>query len=111
MSQTFSIDDLESLPIDELRELKSNAEAAIESYRKKREIEVIEKFLTDMKSLDFSVEEAKQKIGSVSALKGKKPPKYKNPDKENQTWNGYGPMPKWLKDLTHSGRDKEEFSI
>jgi DNA-binding protein H-NS len=111
MSQTFTIDDLKSLPIEELIELKSNAETVIESHRKEREREINEKFLTDMQSLCFSVEEAKQKIGSVSIPKNKKPAKYRNPDDENQTWNGFGPTPKWLKDLIDSGRDKEEFTI
>ncbi|WP_292573489.1 H-NS histone family protein [Methylomonas sp.] len=37
--------------------------------------------------------------------------KYRNPANPSDTWTGRGLMPKWLRQLVDSGRNKDEFLI
>lgn len=42
---------------------------------------------------------------------GKVAPKYRNPDKADDTWTGRGKQPRWLAALTAQGRRVDEFLI
>lgn len=91
-----SIDDIiDASSIEELNELISKAEAAIEQ-KKASEIatlreQMIEKArlynMTPEEVLSFSI----RKRRSVGA------PKYRNPENPEQTWTGRGKKPGWLK--------------
>ena len=106
---SLTIDDLKTLPFNELLELKSNVEKVIKTYQKDKEREITQRFIAEMQAIGVSAEALKNM--NFSANKLKKPAKYKNPNDNTQTWNGYGPAPKWLKGLLDSGRSKEEFEI
>lgn len=39
------------------------------------------------------------------------PPKYRNPNNENETWCGYGRKPEWVKKLYSYGLELEDYKI
>jgi DNA-binding protein H-NS len=107
---SISLETLQTLSLDDLLKLKED----LKTLEKSKEQEVVKRFITDMAAIGIAYEIIKDK--KVSELvktitKDKKPAKYKNPNDESQTWNGYGPMPSWLKELISYGKSKEDFAI
>ncbi|HDR8935717.1 MULTISPECIES: H-NS histone family protein [Burkholderia cepacia complex] len=49
--------------------------------------------------------------GKASPKKTPGEPRYRNPENNDDTWTGKGPMPRWLKDAIESGKAKESFLI
>jgi len=43
--------------------------------------------------------------------KSKKPPKFLNPDNSEETWSGYGRMPRWFIDAINAGVSKEDLMV
>lgn len=107
---SISLETLKSLSLEDIIKLKDD----LKKLEKSKEQEVVKKFIADMEGIGISYDSIKDK--KVSELlktsnKGKKPAKYMNPNDESQTWTGWGPMPKWLKDLVNAGHDKKDFEI
>jgi DNA-binding protein H-NS len=98
---SISLETLQSLSIDDLIKLKED----LKNLEKSKEQEVIKRFIADMESIGVSYDSIK------NTTKSKKPAKYMNPNDDSQTWTGWGPMPKWLKELIDSGNSKEDFAI
>jgi DNA-binding protein H-NS len=107
---SISLETLQSLSIDDLIKLKDD----LKKLEKSKEQEVIKRFIADMESIGVSYDSIKDKKVSEllkNTTKSKKPAKYMNPNDDSQTWTGWGPMPKWLKELIDSGNSKEDFAI
>jgi DNA-binding protein H-NS len=102
--------DLNNLSIDELQAMIENAESALKDKQvsQRKEVFVQIKALADSVGVSVEIHET----GKKQKRKGAKvAPKYRNPDDASQTWTGRGVMPKWVRTLTESGRDKSEFLI
>jgi DNA-binding protein H-NS len=64
------------------------------------------KFLTDATGVTASKPKVSAKAADKAALKGKLPPKYRNP-KTGETWSGHARPPAWIKDV----KDRSKFLI
>jgi DNA-binding protein H-NS len=107
---SISLETLQSLSIEDLIKLKDD----LKKLEKSKEQEVVKRFITDMAAIGVSYDAIKDKKVSEllkTTTKSKKPAKYMNPNDDSQTWTGWGPMPKWLKELIASGNSKEDFAI
>ncbi len=91
------VDDLiESLSIEQLKELIEKAQNSIEQ-KKAGEIEAIRDQMVEMaKRVDMAPEEVLN-YSSRKRRPGK--PKYRNPNDPEKTWTGRGKPPRWLKEM------------
>jgi DNA-binding protein H-NS len=102
--------DLQSLSANELQNIINNAEKALKNIQLSRRKEVIAEIKKLAESIDMGVDI--YEIDKKPARKGGKVAiKYRNPDNPENTWTGRGVMPRWLRDLLNSGRDRSEFEI
>lgn len=102
--------DLNNLSVAELQAMIENAESALKDKQASQRKEIIAQIKELATSIGVTVEihEAEKKKMRQGA---KVAPKYRNPDDPQLTWTGRGVMPKWMRALTESGRDKSEFLI
>ena len=94
----------------ELQELLENTAKILKEKQDTRRKEAIAQIQEIARAAGITVtikEERKRKNDLLSATEKV----YQHPDKSNVTWNGSGAIPKWLKDLIKSGRDKAEFEV
>ena len=102
--------DLNNLSVTELQTVIENAESAIKDKQASQRKEVFAQIKSLAASVGVTVEI--REIDKKKIRKGAKvPPKYRNPDDASLTWTGRGVMPRWMRALTESGRDKSEFLI
>ncbi|NOQ17403.1 MAG: H-NS histone family protein [Methyloprofundus sp.] len=104
--------DLNNLSVTELQAMIENAESALKTKQADHRKEVYAQIKALAASVGATVEIfADNKKPARKGTGVKVPPKYVNPDDENATWTGRGVMPKWMRALIDSGRDKAEFLI
>lgn len=103
--------DLNNLSVNELQTMIENAEAALKIKQASQRKEVLAQIKSLAASIGVTVEihEAEEKMHKRKGAKVAA--KYRNPDDASQTWTGRGVMPKWMRALNESGRDKSEFLI
>ncbi len=99
-----------SIPLDKLIALKNEIENAIKILQEDMIKQFRETALANGIGLEFLAGElVKSPIGEVTP--NKLPPKYKNPDDENQTWCGKGTRPKWITELLSAGKSLDDLKI
>ncbi len=102
--------DLQSLSANELQEIINNAEKALKNIQFNKRKEVITEIKKLAESIDMAVDI--YEIDKKPARKGNKVAiKYRDPGNSENTWTGRGVMPRWLRDLLNSGRDRSEFEV
>lgn len=102
--------DLQSLSANELQEIIVNAEKALKNIQVNKRKEVIAEIKKLAESIDMAVDI--YEIDKKSVRKGSKVAiKYRDPNNDENTWTGRGVMPRWLRDLLNSGRDRSEFEV
>ena len=102
----FKSTDLELMSVEELWDLRSKINSALES-RITAEKTKLERRLQQLRSNDVS-------DGSFRRERRPYPkvvPKYRNPDKPAETWAGRGKKPRWLTAQLKSGRKIDDFRI
>lgn len=102
--------ELETLSLEELKDLQRNVSVAILNFEKRKKAEALAELKALARSRGFSLEEI------LEETKGKKATaplaaKYRNPSNPDQTWSGRGRMPKWLVSMVESGSSKEDFAV
>lgn len=98
---------LNDLSVNELQSMIENAEAVLKAKEASHRKEVYAQIRELAASVGATVE-----ISRSDKKQGSKvDPKYRNPDNPDETWTGRGLMPKWMRALIESGRDKSEFLI
>jgi DNA-binding protein H-NS len=102
--------DLHQLSAVELKEVISNAEKALKNIQVNQRKEVITQIKELAASIDMTVDiyETDKKPVRKTA---KVAVKYRDPNNAENTWTGRGVMPKWLRALLDSGRDRSEFQV
>ena len=102
--------DLNGLSAPELKAIISNAEKALKDIKLNKRKEIIAQIKELAASIDATVDihENNKKPARETA---KVAIKYRNPDNYENTWTGRGVMPKWLKALLDTGRQRSEFEI
>lgn len=102
--------DLNNLSVTELQAVIDNAESALKAKQASQRKEVYAQIKELAASVGATVE-IHESDKSPARKSVKVPPKYRNPDNAEKTWTGRGVMPRWMRALTESGRDKSEFLI
>lgn len=97
--------------LEQIQELQAKQDELRETATKEA-LEVVEKAIEDLNALghNYVLSSGKPRARRGAKATGTLPPKYKHP-KEDITWSGKGPTPKWLKDLEADGRDRDDFLI
>ena len=106
---------LDSLDIDELKDLRKTVDRAISSYETRKRQEGISAAEQAAREHGFKLTDL---LGSGKAGRGRKSDagstgsaaKYANPDNPEQTWSGRGRRPQWINEALESGRTLEEFA-
>lgn len=105
---------LETLSIDELRDLRKKVERAITSFqdRKRREAQAAAAEIA--RQHGFSLNELtgqKTTRGRQASSETSAAPRYANPDNASQTWSGRGRRPAWIAAQLEAGRTLEDMAI
>lgn len=101
---------LENKSPEELAALIAEAQAQLQTRQQSKRKEVLAQIKELAASINVTVQivdEAKKVDKRVSSVAAK----YRNPSNPSDTWTGRGLMPKWLRQLIDSGRNKDEFLI
>ncbi|TCP60234.1 DNA-binding protein H-NS [Rhodovulum bhavnagarense] len=98
---------LEKLSLDELKALRKDVDAAIESFQQRKKAEARAELEAKARELGFTLDE----IVRMKARRVKAAAKYRNPENASETWSGRGRRPKWLEEALNAGADLADFLI
>jgi DNA-binding protein H-NS len=102
--------ELETLSLNELKDLKKKVSIAIDHFEKRKKAEALAELKALARSRGFSLEEilveakVRKKIAPVAA-------KYADHSNPDNTWSGRGRKPKWLAAALESGLSMEDFAL
>ena len=104
---------LEKLADEQLTKLIEDAQNILknrEELRRKEAIGEIQRLADEHGlAIDINSKMVKQKRKKKSRQVA--PPKYRDPDNPERTWNGLGPRPKWIRTILESGKTLKELEI
>ncbi|MDM7322424.1 MAG: H-NS histone family protein [Gammaproteobacteria bacterium] len=107
--------DLSQFSIEELETLIKRAEASIRQAKAKKASELRRQVELTAEQLGISVAELlgldKPSRKPARTTTSKVAPKYRNPDRPEQTWTGRGQKPVWLRQRLEQGARLEDFLI
>ncbi len=105
--------DIEKLDINQLQELKHQADALIEKKQREKIDDAYQQVLKIAQSVGLKLEELVQHgdKGKKSALKRKVAAKYSNPQNAAQTWTGRGKQPRWVVEQLATGKSLDDLLI
>ncbi len=102
---------LESLDIEELKDLRKTVDRAIANYETRKRQEAISAVEQAAREYGFKLTDL---LGNGKAGRGRKSDagtaKYANPDNPEQTWSGRGRRPQWISEALESGRTLEDLA-
>ena len=102
-------DKLDSLDIEELKDLRKTVDRAISSYETRKRQEAISAAEQAAREHGFKLTDL---LGNGKAGRGRKSDtgaaKYANPDNPEQTWSGRGRRPQWINEALEAGRALED---
>ena len=106
---------LDSLDIDELKDLRKTVDRAISSHETRKRQEAISAAEQAAREHGFKLTDL---LGNGKAGRGRKSnggmtidaAKYVNPDNPEQTWSGRGRRPQWINEALGSGRTLEDLA-
>lgn len=106
---------LQTMNLDELKELRKNLDRAIASYETRKRQEALSAVEQAAKEHGFKLSElmsdrppGKGRKSGVEASSD--PARYANPENPEQTWSGRGRRPQWVEDALESGRTLEDLT-
>lgn len=102
--------DLNTLSLDQLKNLKKDIEKAISSYEARRLADARKALEAKAAELGVSLAEV---LGGKPAkgLKTFVAAKYAHPENPSLTWSGRGRTPKWISDLEAKGGKRDDYAI
>jgi DNA-binding protein H-NS len=101
--------DINSLSLKELKKLKTEIDAAIVSFEKRRKDEARAKLEEHARAMGFSLNEL---VGvSVARKRAPAKPKYANPADPSETWTGRGRKPRWAQAALAAGKSLDDLAI
>ena len=104
-------DKLDSLDIEELKDLRKTVDRAISSHETRKRQEAISAAEQAAREHGFKLTDL---LGNGKAGRGRKSDagtaKYANPDNPEQTWSGRGRRPQWISEALESGRTLEDLA-
>lgn len=107
---------LESMELDELRQVQKRVEGMISDYQERKRREAIAAAEQVAKEHGFKLADlvggGKPDKGSKAATaKYSAPAKYANPDDPQQTWSGLGRRPSWVRAALDAGRTLDDLAV
>ena len=103
--------DLETMDLEDLKQLRKNVERAIQNYDKRRRRQALAAAEASVKDLGFSLSDL---LGHEVKGKGSKkssPPKYRHPQDPKITWTGKSRQPEWFKEAINAGTPAEDLLL
>ena len=102
--------DLNTLSLEELKDLQDKVAIAIFDFEKRKKAETLVELKALAQSKGFSLEEL---LDNGKANKKKTPvaAKYADPANPDNTWSGRGRKPKWLAAALENGASIENFAL
>lgn len=104
--------ELEGMSRKELLKLRSDVDSALTKAETRERAEALKAAELAVAEFGFSLDEVTP--GGKSRAAGKQtvsPPKYRNPEKPEQTWTGRGRKPQWVHDALKRGDDMTDLEI
>ena len=106
---------LESLDIDELKDLRKTVDRAIANYETRKRQEAISAVEQAAREYGFKLTDL---VGNGKAGRGRKSDagtttgaaKYVNPENPEQTWSGRGRRPQWINEALEAGRTLDDLT-
>lgn len=106
---------LETLDLENLKELRKKLDRAITSYETRKRQEALTAVEQAAREHGFKLAEL---LGDSKSSKGRKsasdrtggPAKYVNPEDPEQTWSGHGRRPQWVNNALEAGRALDELA-
>ncbi|GLK63298.1 H-NS histone family protein [Paracoccus kondratievae] len=99
--------DLNTMSLNELRQLLKDVDRAIDQYDSRRKAEARTRVEQIAKDFGFSlgelVQAAQEKSVSI--------PRYRHPENPELTWSGRGRKPRWIIEALNSGQSLDKFTI
>ena len=99
--------DLDNYTLEELTSLKKEVETAIKSFNVRTLAHARKELEKTAASMGYRLDEFLE----MRKTRAKVAPKYRNPDKPEQTWTGRGIKPKWVEYALESGKALEDLRI
>lgn len=106
--QTLNID-LNSLSLNELKDLQSQVAKAISGYEERRKREALAELEEKAKSMGFSLAELMRITGTRKRTPSTA--KYANPANKADTWSGRGRKPRWFSEALAKGTKPEDMAL
>ena len=100
--------DWDSLSLDELKQIKKQAEKTIAGYAGRQRKAARAAAEEAAKEHGFSL---KDLLGGEAPAKSKSAAKYRHPENPAKTWTGKGRQPNWIKEGLAAGKSLEDFAI
>lgn len=109
----MTVDDLNTMPIDDLAALIERAKTTHRRRLAERRAALKREFEAKLKSEGFTLDEVLGDAGKPASMPKRKtmPPKYAHPDNPKLTWSGLGRKPAWLQELVDRGALLEECEV
>ena len=106
---------LESLDVEELKDLRKTVDRAIASYETRKRQEAISAVEQAAREHGFKLTDL---LGNGKAGRGRKSDagtttgaaKYVNPENPEQTWSGRGRCPQWINEALEAGRTLDDLT-
>lgn len=107
---------LESMSMEELRELRIEVDKALSSFKDRKRREALAAAEQIVREHGFSSLSELTRARRSSKKRQREPaapvePRYANPDDSSQTWTGRGRRPRWVNEQMEAGRSLEEMAI
>ena len=103
---------MERFTLTELRRLQEDVEKAIARQREASQAEALATIARLVREAELTPDRVMEHLTAKRSRKRRKlPPKYRNPDRPEQTWAGRGKRPNWLERRLASGATIEQFEI
>lgn len=103
--------DLDTLGMDELKQLRKDIDKAIANFEVRRKQEALAAIDATAREYGFSVAELLEAGGKKSRKSPVHPPKYRHPDNPELTWSGRGRQPAWVKEVLEAGQSLDDYLI
>lgn len=99
--------DLDTLSLNELRDLRNKVERSITSYEDRRKKEALAAVELAAREHGFNLAE----LTGIKPTRSRVAAKYANPQDATQTWSGRGRRPRWVQEYVDGGKAIDDLLI
>lgn len=103
---------LDSLSLDELRDLRTRVDRAIKGYQERKRKDAIAAAEEAVRAHGFSsLADVTRARRSAKASHSSSVVRYAHPEDPNLTWSGRGRRPRWVNEYVDSGKSLEDLAV